>query len=159
MRPDLRHIENIPFIALSVLGVHHLKADIPLRIFAPLDGLVEILHEMIWILPGDPDRRLAVVVLNAELGLNVDLDVFEGTVLLGELVGVAAEGIHFSEGGGGTAIAEVVHELVDAFLVANVEAMKVVSLKLVPKVKVRDVLPELCLTVSIRNFTEYFVQI
>lgn len=45
-----------------------------------------------------------------------------GTHLFGKLVGVPAVGIHLADGLGGPAVAEEVDELVDALLVADVEA-------------------------------------
>lgn len=44
--------------------------------------------------------------------------------LLGKLVSVAAVGIHSTERGGSASVAEQMHELVDAFRVADVETRR-----------------------------------
>lgn len=45
--PNLRHIEDVPAVALGLLGVHDLEIQRPCRVIALLNGVVEILDVIV----------------------------------------------------------------------------------------------------------------
>lgn len=121
MRPNFGHVENVSFISLGILGVHDLDIDIPLGVVAFLNGLEEILDVMVRVLASNLGSGFAIVIANALLRLDVDLDIVEGTVVSSELVGAPTESIHLAERSGNVSVAKKMHELVNAFGVANVK--------------------------------------
>lgn len=82
MRPHLGHVKDVPAVRLGVGRVHDLHKDVPLGVVAAVDGGVEVVDEVVWVLAGQPGGRLAVEVGDAQLALDVDLYVFEGAVLV-----------------------------------------------------------------------------
>jgi hypothetical protein len=81
VRPHLGHVENVPLVRLRLLGVHDLDEDVPLGVVALLDSLEEILGEEVRVLTRNLGGGLGVEVLDAFLGLEVELDVLEATIL------------------------------------------------------------------------------
>ena len=59
---------------------------------------------MVRVCARDADRFFILEVLDALIGLQVELHVFERTVGLCEFIGVATEGISVAEGGWGAPI-------------------------------------------------------
>lgn len=82
MRPDLCHIEDIPSELFCLGRIHHLHIDVPDRMVARLDGLKQVLDEVVRILARNLDRLFSGHVLNAESRLDMDLDIFERTILV-----------------------------------------------------------------------------
>lgn len=81
MRPNFGHIEDIPPIVLSLGRVHDLDIDIPDRVVAFLNGLVEILDQVVGILAADLGRFFSGHVFHAKGGLDMDFDVFKRSIL------------------------------------------------------------------------------
>jgi hypothetical protein len=123
VRPDLGHVENVPFVALGILEVHDLDIDVPYRIVTFLDRVEQILQQMIWVLASNFGCFLSGKVLDALLGLDMDLDVFEGAILecwlaislsatcfraclFGKLVSMSAIGVQVADRRRGSSIAE-----------------------------------------------------
>lgn len=82
MRPNLGHVENVPLVRLRLLGIHNLDKDIPLGVVALLNSLKEVLGVEVRVFARNPGGSLGVEVLDALLGLEVELDVLEAAVLL-----------------------------------------------------------------------------
>lgn len=82
MRPNLGHVENVPLVCLRILGIHYLDKHIPLGVVALLNSLKEVLSEKIGVFTRNLGGGLGVEVLDALLGLEVELDVLEAAVLL-----------------------------------------------------------------------------
>jgi enoyl-CoA hydratase/carnithine racemase len=82
MRPYARHVEDIPVILLRLLRVHHLGEDVPAGILAAFDRLEQITRVGVGVLAGQLFGFLAGQVLDALVGLEVDLDVFKRPVLV-----------------------------------------------------------------------------
>lgn len=82
MRPNLGHVENVPLVRLRLLGIHNLDKDIPLGVVALLNSLKEVLGVEVRVFARNLGGGLGVEVLDALLGLEVELDVLEAAVLL-----------------------------------------------------------------------------
>lgn len=81
MRPDFRHVENVPPLLLGVGWIHDLHVDVPLGIISPLNSLKHVPDHVIGILACDSSRLLCGEVFDSLLGLDVNLDVLERAIL------------------------------------------------------------------------------
>lgn len=81
MRPDFGHVEDIPLVSLGFFWVHGLHIDIPYGKITSFDGFIHVLQVKVWILSSNSYRLSIGHILDANLGFDVDLDVFEGAVL------------------------------------------------------------------------------
>ena len=117
MRPDFCQVEDVPAITLSICGVKDLNVYCPRWVLSLFDGLEQVLSLPVGIGRVHCRSFLIRKVLDSLIGLYVYLHVFETSVLLGELVGVARIGVHMSIRVGRTTIAESVHDLMNRFLV------------------------------------------
>lgn len=77
MRPNLGHIEDIPFVFLGLFEAHQLDVDIPNRIVASLDSLKHVLDHIVRILSGDLGSFFAAEILYPLLRFDVDFGVFK----------------------------------------------------------------------------------
>jgi hypothetical protein len=82
MWPDLCHVENVPFVALSFFGGHDLDIYVPFWIFASFDGFKEILNKVVGIFTGYLGRGFAVKGLEPEVAFDVHLDVSKRAILV-----------------------------------------------------------------------------
>ena len=158
MWPHFGHVEDVPLVGLGLAGVHHLHVDIPDGVVALFNSLEEVLDEEIRFLPGQLHGCFTIKIPDSNLRLDVNLDILETTVLsshiasalyvllpqcergLGintylfrEFVGMPAVGVHMAERGRGSSITKEVHELVDAFRIADVETITWWSLQCLAK--------------------------
>lgn len=81
MRPHLGHVEDIPLVGLGLLGVHHLHVDVPHGVVAPFDVRIKIVDQVVRVLTRQLLGGLAVEILDTDLRLDVDLDIFERAIL------------------------------------------------------------------------------
>lgn len=81
MWPHFGHVKDVPLVVFGVLGVHDLHEDVPLWKIALFNCAVQIANEVIRSLARDPGGGLAVETVDAELALDVHLDVLEGPIL------------------------------------------------------------------------------
>lgn len=81
MRPHFGHVKDIPLVILSLVWLHHLHVDVVNGIIPLLDGVEQILHQVIWILAGKLLGVLPGEILDSQLRLDVYFDVSEGSVL------------------------------------------------------------------------------
>ena len=81
MWPDLRHVEDIPTVVLSLRRTHHVNKNVPLRKFLSFDGLIHIPNHIVGILSCDPSCLFMCKVLHPLARLDVNLGVVEGAVL------------------------------------------------------------------------------
>lgn len=79
--PDLGHVEYVPSVCLCLRGLHDLDVNIPYRIVAALNGLKQVLKQVIRVFSIDLDCLFSSQVLRSEGGLDMDLDIFEGSIL------------------------------------------------------------------------------
>lgn len=123
MRPNLGHIKDVPAERLGLFRGHDLEVGGPSGKVSRLDGVPEVCGVIVWVLTGKSGGLGVGDSVVALVRLEVDLDVGERPVLLGELVGVAAVSVDISDRLGGAAVGEEHHESVDAFLVVVVKAI------------------------------------
>lgn len=81
MRPNLVHIEDVPFVFLGLFGAHQLDVNIPNRIVASLDSLKHVLDHIVRVLSGDLGSFFAAVILYPLLRLDVDFRIFKRAIL------------------------------------------------------------------------------
>lgn len=81
MRPDFRHIEDIPPIVFCLLRGHDLHVNVPEGAIALLNSLKEILDQEVRVLSSDLGRLVHGKILDALSSLDMYLHVFEGAVL------------------------------------------------------------------------------
>lgn len=82
MRPHFGHVENVPLVGLSLLGIHDLHEHVPLGEVALLDSLEEVLGEEVGVFARNLSSGSSGKVFDAILCLEVELDVLEAAVLL-----------------------------------------------------------------------------
>lgn len=75
MRPDLRHIKDVPAVLLGLLWLHDLEVHGPGRIVARLYRIVHVGSMIVGILSGDFFSLLLGKVFDALLGLKMDFDI------------------------------------------------------------------------------------
>jgi len=117
--PDLGQVEDIPAELLGLLGGEDLDVDGPGGVFALLDGLEQVLGVPVGVVGCELAGLLVVEGLGSLVGLEVDLDVVEGSVWLVPLVGVAGVAIHVTVGVWGATVREEVNDLVDSLLMCG----------------------------------------
>lgn len=81
MWPDLGHVEDVPFVVLGLLRTHDLHKHVPFRILFLLDRFEEVVYEVVGVFACDFRSGLSIEVLDAELALDVHLDVAKRTIL------------------------------------------------------------------------------
>ncbi len=81
MWPNLGHVEDVPLVALGLLGRHNLNVDVPDGIVTLLNRLEKIVYQKVWIFASDFGSSLSIKVLDPKLGLDVNLDVVERSIL------------------------------------------------------------------------------
>jgi len=96
LRPGLGQVEDVVTELLGLLGSHDLDVEGPRRELSLLDRFEEILVREVGVLSGHLSSFLVREGLDTLVGLVVELDVDERTVLLDELVGVSRVTIHES---------------------------------------------------------------
>ena len=80
VRPDLRHVENVPAVVLCLLGSHDLKVHRPRRVIAFLNCIVQLSGMVARVLPCKLICFCLGQVLNALVRLEMDLDVHEASL-------------------------------------------------------------------------------
>jgi hypothetical protein len=81
LRDGLGCIKDVGLVVLGLKRVDDLRVDSPRWVVALLNGVEKIFSEVIRILTTDCGRLIVSQILDALVGLEVDLDVFEGSVL------------------------------------------------------------------------------
>jgi hypothetical protein len=81
VRPHLGHVEDVPFVVLGLFGIHDLDEHVPHRVIAALNGLVHVLHQVVGVFARQLGGLFSGEVLDADGGLDVEFDVFEGAIL------------------------------------------------------------------------------
>jgi hypothetical protein len=81
LRDGLGCIKDVRLVVLGLKRVDDLCVDIPRWVVALLNGVEKILSEVIRVLTTDCGRLIVSQILDALVGLEVNLDVFEGSVL------------------------------------------------------------------------------
>lgn len=117
--PDLGQVEDVPAELLGLLRREDLNVDGPRWVVALLDSLKEVLGMPVWVVTSKLAGLLVVQGLDALVGLQVDLDIVESSVLLDPLEGVARVAVHVTVGVWGTTVTEERHNLVDGLLVSG----------------------------------------
>ncbi len=87
--PDLCEVEDVPAEFLGLFGGEDLQVAGPAWVLAVLDGVEEVLGVPVWVFRGHVAGFAVREGLAALVGFAVDLDVVEGALGLGKLVGVA----------------------------------------------------------------------
>lgn len=82
MRPHFSHVEDIPLVGFGILGIHDLHADVPGGILISFNGLVHVLDEIVGVAAVDLLGLFTGKVLNPLLALQVEFDIFEGSILV-----------------------------------------------------------------------------
>jgi hypothetical protein len=82
LRPHFRHVEDIPSIRLSVLGIHYLDIRSPSWIVLSLNGIKEVTDVMIRIFSSQLFSLRACKSFDSKVCLEMDFDVFECSILL-----------------------------------------------------------------------------
>lgn len=106
LRPDLGQVKDVPLELLGLLRGQGLDVDGPAGVLAALDGLEEVLGVPVRVLGRHLAGFLVGEGLVALVRLEVNLDVDEGAVGLGPLVGVARVAVHVSVRVRGAAVGE-----------------------------------------------------
>lgn len=119
VRPDLGEVKDGPLELLSLLGGADLDVTSPRGERATLDGVEEVFLGVVGVGSGESDSLVIGEVLDALVGLHVDLDVVERAILLDPLVGVAGVTVHLSVVSGSTSVGEEDHDLVATLLVVG----------------------------------------
>lgn len=135
MRPDLGQVKNVPAVFFGLFRRHELRVDGVGRVVAAFDRVPQVGQEMVRVGRLTARGFSLGYTLESSIGLDVNLGIIEGailvqlegvntvtdceTYLLDELVGMARVTVHTSDGSGGTTVAEELHQLVEAFLVAG----------------------------------------
>lgn len=88
MRPDFGHVENIPFVVFGLLRLHHLHVDVPFGVIALLDCIEKIVDKVIRVLSSELRGGFLIEILDSQLGLDMHLDVFKGSVLQPNILAV-----------------------------------------------------------------------
>lgn len=96
LRPGLGQIEDVVTELLSLLGSHDLDVESPRRVFSSLDRLEQILVREVGVLSCHLSSFLVCESLDTLVGLVVELNVDERSVLLDELVSVSRITVHES---------------------------------------------------------------
>lgn len=117
--PDLGEVKDGPLELLSLLGGADLDVTSPRGEVLLLNVLDKILLGVVGVGAAEDAGLVVGEVLDALVGLHVDLDVVERTVLLDPLVGVAGVTVHLSVVSRGTSVGEEDHDLVNALLVVG----------------------------------------
>jgi hypothetical protein len=75
MRPDLRHVEDVPAVLLCLLWLHHLKEHGPGRIVATFNRVVHVRSMIIRILSRDSFCFRLFESLDTLIGLEMNLNI------------------------------------------------------------------------------------
>ena len=89
LRPDFCEVKDVPAEFLGLGGGQDLDVAGPGRVVAVLDAVEEVLGVPVWVFGGHFAGFVVGEGFAALVGFAVDLDVVEGAVGLGELIGVA----------------------------------------------------------------------
>lgn len=116
MRPDLSEIQDIEGRLLSIGRVKHLYVACPAWILASLNGIKQVLRMPVGVLCRLLQSLLVGEVLDSLVRLAVDLDVFEASVRLRELVGMTRVTVHMSIRVWCTPVTKENHNLMNGFL-------------------------------------------
>lgn len=141
MRPDFRHVEDVPPVFDSIFRRHNLNGHSPAWIFLSLDGFEKVLQYVIWIFPRHLCSFCCSEVLDSLICFDMDLHVVEGAILLCELVGVATESVGMTNRSRGSSVTEKVHEFMDTLLVVVVETAILLE-DIIEKYQTVNILPE-----------------
>jgi hypothetical protein len=82
MRPDLRHVEDVPAVLLCLLWLHHLEEHGPGRIVATLNRVVHVSSMVIGILSCDLFCFRLLESLDTLIGLEMNLDINETSLYI-----------------------------------------------------------------------------
>lgn len=77
MRPDLRHVEDVPAVIFSLLRLHHLEEHGPGRIVATLNRVVHVSGMIVGILSRDFSCFRLRESLDTLVGLEMNFDINE----------------------------------------------------------------------------------
>lgn len=119
LRPDLGQVKDVPAELLGLLGAQDLDVTGPRWVFAPFNGIKQVLRVPVRVVACQFTGLLIGHGLVALVGLTVDLDVVESAVRLDPLVGVAGVAIHVAVRVRSATVAEEMHDLVSGLLVGG----------------------------------------
>jgi len=94
--PDLSDVEGVEAVVLDLLGGHDLRVDLPARVLAALDRLVQIASGVVRVLALHALGLVPGQVLDALFGFEVDLHPEVLTLVVVPLEGVSAVAVHVS---------------------------------------------------------------
>lgn len=94
MGPSKSVVEDVDVRLFGVFGIHHLDTKGVRGELAPINGVVHVLHVVVWFFSSKANSFLLGEILDARIGLDVPLDVLECAILLTELVGVNSKRIN-----------------------------------------------------------------
>ena len=113
VRPDLRDVEAVPAICLRILPRHDLNADAPGWEIAFRDGVAQIAGGMVRVLAGHARGLFAREVLDALVGLEVELHPAVRAARVVPLERMAAVAVHVAVASRRAAVGEEDRDLVD----------------------------------------------
>lgn len=117
--PDFCEVENVPTEFFGFFRRKDLEVAGPAWVVAALDGVEEVLGVPVWVFGGHVTGFTVGEGFAALVGFAMNLDVVEGAIGLGELIGVAGVAVHVPVGIGGSSVGEEVHDLVGSLLVSG----------------------------------------
>jgi hypothetical protein len=119
--PGLGHVERVEVVAALVARVHGLDVELPLRVVAGGDGVVEVLGGVAVVGASDGDGLVVEQGPDAAGGAPVELDVARLAGAVDERVGVDAGAVHVAVVGGDADVVEEEGEHVQALRVVREE--------------------------------------